>query len=549
MDTGTSILPWIQETVGARLLSYLLGCNADELDTLVSGHEAPNKAQAEVISTLSQLRQAIPGELDDANAKEIVRGWLMQPGAGGLPAKVMHEHTVGKAEPPPATDKLESSLLALAMDVYPALLLSPDAAPMAFRDVSFHVSSLAHRHPQARAFFAAAVQDPVLKNIFAIEYGGSGRVAMVYQNTGNGGSLQLWLLPERILMNAWRHLQDTNPSPTEFALEAGKCLRLVQDVLAGKTREIALTVAFTGVLLPPGSRLELSHGTIRPVTEADRRLAPEGLRHQLEGTDSSGTTTKIGYDGDVILEYPFRYRVRAVPGMPETPSWPDMQRPSDVDQALLRLRFSLMLAVEREVRPQLIPTWRYHDEPLSHGGGLTWADPRLGASIMPTTLTDAEVTKWGEWYDKLRAAHVEKIEVALSRILRAIAERRETSDVLIDSVIAWENLFGTKEGEPTFRMSMCLAALLEQEFEARKRLKKELGDIYGLRSKVVHGSGNLKPDDHPKCQRALDVAVAAVRVLVDERPDILALPDGAARSTALLLNQVPASTQASEVGA
>jgi Apea-like HEPN len=141
-------------------------------------------------------------------------------------------------------------------------------------------------------------------------------------------------------------------------------------------------------------------------------------------------------------------------------------------------------------------------------------------------------------------AHLDKIELALTRILRAIAERLEPSDVLIDSVMAWESLFGTKEGEPTFRVTTCLALLLEQSFEARKDLRKRLSDIYNLRSKVVHGGGNLKESEYPRCREALDFAIAAIRILITERTDILELPDGAARSNALLLNTSPPSLDA-----
>jgi len=154
---------------------------------------------------------------------------------------------------------------------------------------------------------------------------------------------------------------------------------------------------------------------------------------------------------------------------------------------------------------------------------------------MPTQLSDAELTAWGEWYERLSDARVDRIELALSRILRAIAERREPSDVLVDSVIAWESLFGSIEGELRFRITSSLAILLEGSYQARKDFRKRLSDIYRLRSKVVHGSGKLKESEYPRCQEALAVAIDAIRVLITERPDILELPDGAERSIALLL--------------
>jgi hypothetical protein len=95
--------------------------------------------------------------------------------------------------------------------------------------------------------------------------------------------------------------------------------------------------------------------------------------------------------------------------------------------------------------------------------------------------------------------------------------------------------FGTKEGEPMFRVTTCLAVLLEDSPLARADLKKKLAAIYTLRSKVVHGSANLKESDYRRCQDALDVAIRAVRVLTTTRMDILGLADGAARSTALPL--------------
>jgi hypothetical protein len=315
-------------------------------------------------------------------------------------------------------------------------------------------------------------------------------------------------------------------------------LRLIRDVLAGKTRPIQAKLAFAGVLLPPNKRLELSDGVVRPVTEAERKLAPDSLKGQLSGTDASGNSTVINYDGDVLLECQFPYKVRVQRSGPTEISrpWPeDMRPPSALERAAIRLRFSVMLAVERETRAQLVQTWRYFDEPVQHAPAVSWSDPRRGTGIMPTQLTEAEVTAWGEWYGRLSTAHVDRIELALSRILRAIAERHEPSDVLIDSVIAWENLFGTKEGEPTFRVTTCLAVLLEESLQARKDRRKRLADIYGLRSKVVHGSGNVRGREYPMCYEALDTAIGAIRVLVTDRTDILELPDGAARSNHLLL--------------
>jgi hypothetical protein len=272
------------------------------------------------------------------------------------------------------------------------------------------------------------------------------------------------------------------------------------------------------------------------VTDDDRDSVPEGLKGSLSGTDQSGNVTTINYDGDVLLEYKFPYEIKITSDTEfRTPRPTRMTPPKSVQETSIRLRFSLMLAVERTSRAQLVPTWLTFSEPLEYGQSMEWNDPREGAIIAPTQLTDAEVVTWREWYDKLSESPVSNIELALTRILRAVAERRESSDVLVDAVIAWENLFGTKDGEPTFRVTACIAKLLAPSIKDRLPLKSRLGKIYALRSKVVHGSGSISSDDQPLCQEALDTAIMAVKHLIGERMDILALADGAQRSAALLL--------------
>jgi hypothetical protein len=545
-NNSAAVLTWVDGAIGPRLLAYLLGCDPDSLHLIMTGDRQPNEKQAEVINNFSQLRQSLPEELREAMDRQLLSAWLMHVGdEGKTVATSIHEHTSDAEALPSGRDDLERALLNLTLDAYPALLFPPDPTPIPMReDVSILFSSLMYRHPQAAAFNDAALRDSVLARVFEQDSEHTGRTAMIYHNTGSGGTVQLSALPEAMILAGWRRLQDGVHSPKALAVEALKELRLARGVLAGKRRNILARLAFAGILLPDGSRLQLRDGLVRPVTEADRRLVPEELKGQLSGTDSEGRSTTINYDGDVILEYELPYKVRAVrPRQSDVVEpWPeDMRPPAALNRAATWLRFSLMLAVEREPRVQLVQTWRYFDLPLTQGFTMSWNDPRRGTGIMPTELTEAEVTAWGEWYERLNNAHLDKVELALSRILRAIAERLEPSDVLIDSVIAWESLFGSSEGEPTFRVTTCLAILLEHSFEARMDLRKRLAGIYALRSKVVHGNRNLKESEYPKCQEALTVAIDAVRALITDRADILALPDGTARSTALLLETSPAT--------
>ncbi len=537
-----SVLQWLQQAVGEAMPPYLLNCDSDTIQSIISERINLSEKQADVIRHLNVLRQAIPADLGENGSLQAARVWLTQVGQDGRTvARATREHVAGAEALPTTQDELERAFAILALDTYPAYLYSPDpdipALPL-FERPSIHVTSLLFHHPQAKVFSEGALKDAVLGKVFATETEHTGHIATIYRNTGQGGGVQLSMLPEMLFSNAWGHLDEKARSATAFATAAVDELRIVRDLLVGKPSTAKALTAFTGVLLPPGAQIQLrGGGVVRPVTEADRKMVPDGLKGQLSTTDQAGNSTVINYDGDVLLESTFPYKVRLMPSGDETPTpWPeDMRPPASLEQASTRLRIALTLAVEREQRVQLVQTWRSFEEPLGFGRGMSWSDPRQAAGLMPTQLTEAEVTSWAEWYKRLSSPRIEKIEVALTRILRALAERREPSDVLIDSVIAWENIFGSREGEPTLRVTASLAKLLEKTPAARKASKTKLGDIYRLRSDVVHGNAPLDISQYPLCQEALDMAIKAVRILTTERTDILELPDGSARSNRLIL--------------
>ncbi|TDD07121.1 hypothetical protein E1292_13830 [Nonomuraea deserti] len=537
-------LAWIDNLVGAKMLAYILNCDRSTIQRHLSGEAPLSVKHREIIAAIRQFHESLPHDSENQQHREVLGGWLTLGRVHDRSrARAIRAHAGGEDVQLTPKDEAQRLLIIIASDVFPAFLLPSDipgdlaSRPFA-RELSIRVVQAIFQHPEAQAFLEAFLLSAELHGKFRHEEKHLGPVAMIYHNMGGGETLQLSMLLNMLLESAWRHMDDTDSiSPERFTLQAVKELQLVRALLAGKPRSVTARYAFTGVSLPPDSRLEIPNGVVRPANENDNRFAPPTLTGQITTTDEFGHNTLVDYRGNVVLEYRYPYRIRLSSYDEEDmESFPDdLHPPVEIEPAIIRLRFGLMLAVKRDYRAQLIPTWRSVDRPLSTGVDVSWSDPRHGALFTPVTLTDVEVSAWHTWYERLSAPSVNRIELALSRVLRAIAERRDPSDVLIDSVIAWENLFGTKEGEPTFRITMSLAMLLKISPSEREDFRSELVAIYGIRSRLVHGNGTLTADDYPKCQRALDVAIEAIRTLVSERTDILELVDGGRRSTALLL--------------
>lgn len=131
--------------------------------------------------------------------------------------------------------------------------------------------------------------------------------------------------------------------------------------------------------------------------------------------------------------------------------------------------------------------------------------------IHPATLSASDLAAIAEYVEELEEA-TPRLDVALTRIVRVASEHRDPHDSLVDAVIAWENLFGSRS-ETTFRVCAALAWILEPDNEeSRRKLFKKANDIYELRSRIVHGSADAdieSANDYSK--DALYIAVQAFR--------------------------------------
>lgn len=542
MSEVAELLAIYSPAVGDRFLAYLLNLSEDQLSKVRSGQLTLNEAQQEAVVVLRQIVDVrLPYETQDENKREVLRALLIQPDDRNIPVARRFFQQSGGVDPKiKTTDAVELAVAQLARDVFPAYLLPRDERYPIPIGEGHYVTSTIFRHPMQESFAQAVFGDPTLSAVFPKKDPSIESSTWLWRNTGNGGGVQLVMLPEHILNGAWRHIKNDDPTADMFIAEALKELRIVRDLLVKGAHDIAAILAFTGVKLPETKKkVALSDGySLEETQPADRELAPDSLKQTLSGTDSTGTNTVINYDGDVLLRFPFPLKARALslPKAGEVPTWPeDMRPPLSVEHISERLRLSLLMAVQREYRVQLIPTWRYYDDPFGYGKAGSWFDPKNAVGLMPTQLSDEEVEAWVDWYQTLSNPDLANIQLAVTRILRAAAERREPSDVLIDSVIAWENIFGTSEGEPTLRVTASLALLLEHATAKREELRSKLAKIYSLRSTIVHGNRALKNSEVPLCQEALDVALRAVRALARDRKDILGLTDGAARSLRLIL--------------
>jgi hypothetical protein len=184
----------------------------------------------------------------------------------------------------------------------------------------------------------------------------------------------------------------------------------------------------------------------------------------------------------------------------------------------------------------LQPAWQVIRDPLTTGVSWSYFGPVNKPSGHSCVLSGPEVDTPADRCRAIAAAHTKKLDLTVRRLLSTMADRHDPVNKLIDAVIAWEDLFGSTEGETTMRVSVSLARLLASSPDQREMLCREAKDIYRTCSKIVHG--NEPPDNrtaNEKGIRAIVLGLRALGMLYDERNDLIAL-DSAARSNKLLID-------------
>jgi hypothetical protein len=385
--------------------------------------------------------------------------------------------------------------------------------------------------------------DEDLSRLFVEESEGGGWTSMVYRSTGSGGGLQLWTLPDMLLTNAWWHGQlSADPGRDALVATLVSLLDLLRRATRGEPCQVKALWAFTGIVFDGVDEIELPFGVLRSVRDHERDLAPPSLEGRVSHTAADGGSVTASYAGDVVLETTVEYRlVIKPPNFDSLSSWPtdwpsDLRRYEQLTANLDSLRLASLLAGDAEAMLTLAPTWRMVFDPLSWGPLQSWSDPRSGPAIAPRRMTATAADELASWTKAVHTHRRSSFDVAIRRVISASASRVDQVDALVDLVIAWENLFGSRQGEPTLRISAALGWLLGGTPEEREEIRAQATKVYALRSDVVHGNRAVPP--HEAVQGLLvarRLTLLGLRVLFGERTDVLTLRTGDERSRLLLM--------------
>lgn len=477
---------------------------------------SPNKRQVlEEVSNLVTSMRLTPLPIRALSVSE----WLTTPNAEGLtPPQVWRIQSDGVLPVVTSSeDGLLTELAKVGLQVFPYKALAEPYVGEGSGSFSRVAVPMSKRSELARLI----VRDRSLGQLFGdtppdVEISESdlfNRGTTLYFNNGNGFGVQAIMLPESILNNAFASLLLTN---VEEAADFGKfeehLSRVLEESRALARREVVKVVrvvGFHGVQLEES--LAVGEFRIRPTRPTDtlafNQISTGGYASAV--LEARRPLQILAADAD-LFEPP---EGESDPFAKTRPHQEEVERSNaGWTDKVENVRLACALS-SPDYESMIAPVVLFEAElnPLSHSQSLAYR--LVPVSFHPQVKLDrVRAGKATEWLGVVGANISPSIRIAGRRLLTALTERSDPTDAFVDALVAWESLFGTGT-EVSFRVSAALAALLEPvDMDARRAVYKELKRLYGLRSRLVHGSADLAPSEaETHRRRACEVALQATQ--------------------------------------
>lgn len=377
--------------------------------------------------------------------------------------------------------------------------------------------------PQRSAFFDMFENDPLLSTLYpspATDF--QGRRGWCLTNSG-GGSLFEGDFVSDALLSAWDDtwLNDGDVTLERFLRNVSQGHANLVRGLQGKKIDVKIRAGIGGLALPHGMPgIRLPQGEVRQLGESGKHwlatrsheLFDRGLSQPIELVFETSITTLLKVIAAPSDEGEARNTVEGGPWHERELLWQ-------------RLRFVLALVASHRVEE----VWTHITYPVGD-----WNTLSRMSRLNPHTLSEVQARDWQQLTGTAFGRPLKHIDVTIDKLPLLLDGSTNPFDLLLNSVIVWENLFGSTV-DASLRITAAAAWVLERETEKRVQRFKQLKEIYNLRSRVVHGAEPLHPKHFEQVFEARETTFALVREVLEHYPSLINLKSSSDRSQKILL--------------
>lgn len=514
---------------GKSLLSYALNVDPAIIESWATNQTAPNQDQAKFLKELIEWRlnhdfsspSPIGSEFhfQTALSRELifpVNAFSKARKSFGGAFSINH-----------SKDPLLALICELGADLFPLVLWR--SRKRAFSESTFGVplTESFFGHPKQTEMWDLFKRGP-FKKLFSCNGKDEECFGLAFSSAGHGGGSQLILAHARIWQNAELLFMVRGHSDQQSFQDCiMESYQLLINVLSGKETWAPAFIGIDNIALDlsgKSSSFNIGNDNLFPAPSAFSQYLPPTHRSY---SHHDGTRT---FQTGLIFET--KYKFVAKVGEQPLEACDELAEigKTSIGKKLDHFRLAALLA-DTQPYKSLSECWRLLIDPLC-GVSFSYRQARQQSNVF--LIKDETATKLDESIKLLSAIDYTKAQIAIRRLILAVLERNDATDSFVDAVIAWENLFGGKT-ETVVRVCMSMTRLLEKDAKKRDTLHKELKEIYGARSDIVHGNKEIPIKDICVFRdKAISYGIQAFRILISERASLIQLP-ASKRGEAILL--------------
>jgi hypothetical protein len=505
----------LEQFLGPAFLSYAANVPLADVTRTYGRPSDPKHPAVDTVLTVCRSAADTPTELLEYLSRRA-------PGGDASVANALRLAAGGDIGEVEGDDALTRALEEMARDIYPVLLVPPFRmyVEIPIHSSVSHVANALSNHP-VLGELGAALESPPFDNAF-----GGGIVPLFTLPDGSGQGIQEDAIPLALIGSAaaFTVLSTGGLQRTAFLREVRARAQALKDTCEGNETRVFVLTAMRGLsLAEPDLHAELPWGYL---------ISDGRLFKSVAGDFLEGEYLALAVDGSARIEI----------GDARDPGWvepPDRNRQSldrKVAQSLLKTQLTVLAGIDKPQRLGLLPAQQMTVGPF-FGAGHAISGPQPPVRHVGSRVEAVDLESLGDFARQVERTYGPRLDVAIRRICLGVASREDPGDGLVDAVIAWENLFGSRQGELRLRVSAAIAWLLAEAPDERQELSQEVRSIYDIRSSTVHGAQS-GADLESRRNRAITLGAQALHALVTQRPDLIPMDSGD-RSLSLLLDLPP----------
>jgi hypothetical protein len=525
------------EAFGPATVRYILACEEQDLDSL-----SITKERAEVLQYIEPIVAAALSR-EKSMDRQLAQMTLVRYDEKNkcTIARAARAHCGGSIISATSADPIEDVLFKLGIELYAATLLPRQPGE---HGIYFPASLPTYNHPLAKQLVIEIIRDEALSKLFPgaeISDCDDLETLDIYKlpgshliwSNGQGGTTQIASMPEAMIQYAF-DICALSHDRSEQALIAAlrETVSTSRSLANGRRTAVRTAVRITNLRLADDVPFaQLGVATLQNVTSRTNYLfrGQDGTAIFDFKIDIKLLDIASWSSGDSIEELKVDEKFERA-----KPTFDAFQ--NDLRRQIDRTRFALLLASDTDsiLAPGHSSTAILNPLDSGRSASINTQRPIL-SPFPPQELT---VEKWRlaqNWVRRIQS-QPGSVDMGMRRLLAAVSSRLDAMDGFVDAIICWENLFGTPEGESTFRVSGAMSILLEPSSpEKRQRLMKEIRELYRVRSRLVHGSQEPNiTTAHNHRDRAVELALLTFQAVYDN-DHLLHAEDSSVRSRMTLL--------------